>query len=582
MAALINALDNYTEQQIGENSHIEYGWSNSIQEKILQFSFQVTRTKDNKKLQTILKDLLIILTEKLKISSEYKKARSCLSILYKIIAHTRDIIDGKGEYNLAYMMIYTWYDFFPELAFFALSCFVDLKDYKIHQYGSWKDIKYFCNFCKENDNDELILFAIKKTNNQLKEDENALNSGIYKNISLVAKWIPRENSSFGWLYESFATDYFKKYLNNIKNVDQKSKAILKCKTHYRKLLSTINRQLDTLQIKQCKQSWSKINFDNVTSISIMKQKKAFLNIRKNGEQRYNNEDRNLCSTNFKAHINKAVEGENVIKGKRVSMENFTKEALNLLLRENNNDNEINLLNSQWKDNSSQTNALGNMIAMVDVSGSMDGDPLNVAIALGIRISEKNKLGKRIMTFSNNPKWVDLTDKTTFVDQVKYIKDIEWNSTTNFYAAFDLILNSIIQSKISHDEVENMILVILSDMQINESDTNYKTVLYDTMKEKYENTGIKLYGKPFKLPHIIFWNLRQTNGFPCLSSQPNCSMISGFSPTLLNEFCNLGLDALKNYTPWSNLKNMLNNERYKIMSSKFDYVLDKLCEEQYTR
>ena len=30
MAALITSLDNHTSKQIGENGHIEYGWSNSI------------------------------------------------------------------------------------------------------------------------------------------------------------------------------------------------------------------------------------------------------------------------------------------------------------------------------------------------------------------------------------------------------------------------------------------------------------------------------------------------------------------------------------------------------------------------
>ena len=46
MAALINSLDNFTSTQFGENGHVEYGWSNNIQEKILQFSFQVTRTTE--------------------------------------------------------------------------------------------------------------------------------------------------------------------------------------------------------------------------------------------------------------------------------------------------------------------------------------------------------------------------------------------------------------------------------------------------------------------------------------------------------------------------------------------------------
>ena len=59
MAALIKCLDNYTPTQFGENGHVEYGWSNSIQEKILQFSFQVTRTDEDglNKLSFILRDI---------------------------------------------------------------------------------------------------------------------------------------------------------------------------------------------------------------------------------------------------------------------------------------------------------------------------------------------------------------------------------------------------------------------------------------------------------------------------------------------------------------------------------------------
>ena len=57
MTTLVKGLDHY---QIGENGHIEYKFSNNIQEKILQFNFQLTRTDDNglKVLQDILKSIL--------------------------------------------------------------------------------------------------------------------------------------------------------------------------------------------------------------------------------------------------------------------------------------------------------------------------------------------------------------------------------------------------------------------------------------------------------------------------------------------------------------------------------------------
>ena len=60
MSALINALDNYTPKQIGENGHAEYGWSNNVRENIIQFSFQLTRTDEKgvHKLALVLHDIL--------------------------------------------------------------------------------------------------------------------------------------------------------------------------------------------------------------------------------------------------------------------------------------------------------------------------------------------------------------------------------------------------------------------------------------------------------------------------------------------------------------------------------------------
>ena len=572
MAALINALDNYTPKQIGENGHVEYGWSNDIREKILQYSFQLVRTSSNSNLKSVLKDMLTILKcQSTSVSIVEKElARGYLSMLYRMIGHTRDIIDGKGEYNLTYMMIYVWHDFFPELAKFALKCLVDLGDRNIHQYGSWKDIKYFCDYVKtetgNNIHHPLIFYAVKLVNSQISKDYEKMlvNSN---EVSLTAKWVPREKSSFGWLYEQFATDYFVHIVSTATNSYSIQRAILKCKTEYRKVLSALNRKIDTLQIKQCGKVWSTIDFNRVTSISITKQKKAFLNVKNDGETRFpDTQDRVQCAENFNNHVQSSIKNCSEIKGKRVGMADFTKQALELI-RGNNNQVEKDILNSQWRDNAKQTGALGKMIAMVDVSGSMDGDPMNVAIALGLRIAEKSVLGKRVMTFSAKPTWVKLDGYNDFVSQVNVVKDAEWGMNTNFNAALDLILNAIIENKMAAEDVQDMILVILSDMQMDSGDTCNKQVLYDTMKTKYEAAGIRVQGTPYKPPHILFWNLSSSSGFPSLSTQPNCSMMSGFSPALLNLFCDQGLNALQSCTPWFLLEKSLANERYKIMSDR---------------
>lgn len=578
MAAIINTLDNHTPTQFGEKCHVEYGWSNNIQEKILQFSFQVTRTNQDgiHRLDMVLSEILMNLKHKIDTGSLPQKevAKGLLLHLYKMIGQTRDIIDGKGEYALSYMMVYTWHKFYPVLAKFALRCFVTLDDKDVHQYGSWKDLKYFCEYCKErgeNVDHPLIQFSITLINDQIKMDYKNLISDMV-NISLASKWVPREKSRFSWLYKALATNYFGQFLATAKNDQQERSAVLKCKTEYRKVLSTLNRHIDTTQIKQCEQTWQHIDFNKVTSITLSKQKKAFLNIKNNGEARHpDNFDRVQCAENFNAHIQKAVNGEVEMKGKRIGMADFTKQAFELLCR-NGCQAEKDLLNSQWRDNSSQNGALGKMIAMVDTSGSMEGDPIEAAIALGIRIAEKSVLGKRLMTFSSKPTWINLEPYPDFISQVEVVKNADWGMNTNFHAAFDLILDAIIQNKMAPEDVQDMVLVILSDMQMDESDRCNKQTLYDSMKVKYVNEGIRVNGVPYKPPHILFWNLRSTNGFPTLSNQPNASMMSGFSPALLNLFCEQGLNALQSCTPWSLLIKSLENERYKIMADKFEQIV----------
>jgi len=576
MTAIISALDNYTPTQSGENGYIEYTWSNNIRESILQFSFQVTRTNEYgvRELEFKLTEFLNKLKNLVVSSSilERQFAKELLSILYRMIGHTRDIIDGKGECTLTYMMIHTWHKFFPQLACFALKCLVDLGDKNTHQYGSWKDIKYFCDYCKNQGESllhPLIQYSVQLINEQLKKDILPETP----NVSLLVKWVPREKSKFGWLYETLACNYFKEIMETADTYDRKRKAILKCKTQYRKILSWLNEYIDTLQIKQCNKTWSQIDFNKVTSISLLKQKKAFLNTTKEGTVRFSDDqDRIICAENFRNHIKQSISDKVEIKGKRIGMADFVKQAYNIFLQDE-QEYERDLLNSQWRDSSTQTGALGKMIAMVDVSGSMEGDPMNVAIALGIRISEKSTLGNRIMTFSSTPKWVNLDNCSDFVSKVDVIKSAPWGYSTNFKEALLLILDSIVLNKIAPKDVEDMILVVLSDMQMDEADSCNKKVLYEDIKEKYAKAGIRAHGEAYKPPHILFWNLRSTTGFPCLSSQLNCSMMSGFSQALLNLFCEHGLDALQSFTPWSVLEKTLENDRYKILGNRLEEEIE---------
>jgi Domain of unknown function (DUF2828) len=565
MAALIRAIDSYTPMQIGENGHVEHTWSNDLREKLVQFSFQVTRCDD-----TRLQQLSVTLRNWLMNTKGLEKESflELTSVAYKMIAHTRDIIDGKGEYSLAYMQLLVWNEFYPKLAIFMLKQFVQ-NDNSQHPFGSWKDIKYFCNYARSKGlelESPLMQYAFDLVISQLKFDVES------KNKSLLAKWVPRSKSTkFGWIFNELALRYFSQYLVTARSPKQIEGAKKKAYMEFRKLISAINAELDTVQIKQCSNSWASIDHTKTTSITISKQKKAFLNLNKNGTQRCETLDRIQCADNFKQHIENAVKGEVEIKGKRVGLNDFTAQAVELI-RKNGPDVklEIDLLNAQWKNNASQTGALCEMIAMLDFSGSMSGDPLNCAMALGCRVAEKSKLGRRVLSFSNNPTWHNLDGCTEFVDMIRVLQYGEVGYSTNFYKAFETILTAIITNKLPPEDVENMVLAIFSDMQIN--DPNVKAPanmdsFYDEMVKKYADAGMRLWNKPFNPPHILFWNLRSTNGFPVMSTAKNVSMMSGFSPALLNMFCEKGIDAFKDCTPWSILKEQLNNPRYKCLDDK---------------
>ena len=598
MSAIVSALDIVTKKRLGENAHIEYNWSHQIEEKIVQFYFQLVRCVDHDGLEQQLNDILFRLK-----GNESSQPFSCM---YRLIGQTRDIIKGKGERDLTYMQIYTWYNHgYIELAKFALQCCIDCDDE--HPYGSWKDIKYFSDYILkkgEVKNHELINYAcilmvrqvIYDWENYMKAREN---NSECTNLSLVARWAPREKSKFGWLFKKMAkmwatspkVDTFTtlswthyqtlapwKWLETAQTPKQKKNVDLKIWIHWKTMLVTMNKVIDTPQIKFCNKQWSKLEFNRVTSQTLRKNKLAIRNKVKKDKtvverEHKTNEakaDREACAINYQAHIDAAKLGDTTkkIHGKRCSAYEFVRDAINRV------DDET--TNEQWKSNSTNNGALGNMLAMVDTSGSMECDeciPLYNAIGIGIRIAEKcnEAFRNRLMTFDSNPQWIQMNERSSFCEKARHVKHAAWGMNTNFYKALRMILDTCIENKLQPYEVNKMILVVLSDMQIDAkwAGNNHSNMnsMFEEMKKMYAEAGFEAVGEPYTPPHIVFFNLRKTNGFPVVSTEKNITMFSGYSPAVLNVFCDKGLNALKEFTPLSMLKEILDNDRYKPMNDK---------------
>ena len=539
MAALVSALDTKNSIQYGENNHIEYSWSETQQEQICQLYFQLVRTKNSNQLK--------------KLKGVFRKIyeegdRDIKVLMLKMLANTRDIDEGKGEYALSLELLSELMNIDKKVGKEMLKRFVGFKSEE-KPFGSWKDLKYFMNIRKDN-------YCIDLYVDQMKMEEES------KNNSLIWKWSPREKSrKFGWIFEEIAKCYFAEF----GKYDWNSKGINKAKTQLRKKISAKNRLLDTTQIKQCEKNWSNIDFNRVTSVTMNKQRGAFMN-----NKNIDTVDRVECKKNLEKYMEDVKSGKIEMKGKNVGMIDFVKQALNC---SDNMDKDI--LNEQWKSNSKETSKLGEMIPLIDTSGSMETDemkPLLSAIGLGLRVAEKSKLGKRVMTFNATPEWIKLDDKEDFVEDVKKIKKIPWGMNTNFHKCMDLILDTVVENKLAAEDVENLILAVFSDMQFDNAENNLSTeerfgskTVREILDKKYHDAGMKVCGKPYKVPKIVFWNLRVTRGFPVLSYHEGYAMMAGYNPTALNEFTEKGIDALKSFTPWNILMKMLDKERYNKLS-----------------
>ena len=376
--------------QYGENNHVEYKGVDisveSLQEKIMQFSFQLVRTKSEQGLLSVALEIRGILNTIMGVVKQKKhdggggggggddKYKKCIDmgvIMFKLLAQTRDIVGGKGEYMLFYVMLLEWAKVDFRFFEYIIESLVydnrnrvsecndgdnDVKENthhkKEHPLGSWKDMKYFLTYMKEQlmgqetetnanantntiveYNSQLYFKFVTKIVNLINEQLRIDSANFEKggtSFSLVARWIPREKSKkFGWLYYYLAVSYSQHQIPSDASHPSYERAVNRAFMIYRKVVSAINKKLDTTQIKQCDKKWAEINFDNVTSITMHKQTNSFLNLKKNGKtpRCEDNEDRNDCKYNYEAYLSDVVEGNKKIKGKRVSIIDFVKSAI---------------------------------------------------------------------------------------------------------------------------------------------------------------------------------------------------------------------------------------------------------------
>jgi hypothetical protein len=298
--------------------------------------------------------LKILYLEKENTRTKYR-AKWHVTMLYRLLGYTRDISEGCGERELAYMQIFEMARMDSGAAIHALKTIVSSQSGKLEKspMGSWKDVKGLVAYMRRTMNMrderdmaaylELTKFLVGIVNERIakdvlafyKDDGDSESIGhgnkddqwdgncnkddqwdgncnkddheVYDDeVSLVSKWIPRENKSkkYGNFYERLACDYYKDWLPKDRNANPVSyeKAVIKCKIHYRKLVSTLNQYLETPQIKMCQQRWSEIAFLKTTRLTRDLQDRALLNLKSDdhrAKRHVGNADRELCAEKYK-------------------------------------------------------------------------------------------------------------------------------------------------------------------------------------------------------------------------------------------------------------------------------------------
>jgi len=584
MSSFISAAQTYTSKQHGENGAVEHSWSNDMNEKIVQLFFQLVRSKDHSSIENVYGELI----DECVGMSELKEK---LTMLIKLILQTRDVVEGKGEYKLAYTLLWSLYEFYPNMVKKLLDTFVFLEKKnengeieEVHPFGSFKDLKYFAEFVSEKTSDcdhPLIEYIVEKMVNKINEDWDKYQTGKYQELSLIGKWAPREKSAkFGWIFQKVSERMFSNYFETAKNKESAKKAARKAKCQLRNRLSKLNHQIDTAQIKMCGKNWSTIDFGKVTSLTMVKQGNAFRNKDKKGKTKHiSNWDRKQCAANLEEHLKKVTSGEAKVNAKRANVYELVKMVHQAPGHDQSGDS---LVNALWEENSKVNEGLGNVLSVIDTSTSMHCDeyiPFYNAIGLGIRASEKAKepFKNKFITFNNRPEWVELNPNLSFAEKVRVTMKAPWGGSTDFERTMDMVLNICLENELPPEELEDMVLAVFSDMQFNAASSlcstpHTKKTMFDRMKLKFANAGLaSSFRRPYPLPHMLFWNLRKTDGFPTLSTDNNVTMLSGYSSVLLNEFSQKGVEALREYTPYKMLKSILQNERYDVVNEMIKCV-----------
>ena len=510
MSNFINQMDEYMNNfSITENGAIAYKTSGK---KLTDFNFKISYYRDNPDM--IESDFVDLL-----------ESTDDIETIARYIFYIGDIREGLGERNIFRICLKKFFNYIDYKRVEKLISFIP-------EYNRWDSVWKIII-----DDNELFDKAMIIINNQLILDlYNASQSD--KPISLLAKWMPSENAS------SKETKLYAKKIRSWLNLSSKE---------YRLILSNLRKRLDIVERKISSNNWNEINYEYVPSRANIKYANSFL--KHDAERRKEYLD---SLKKGKVKINYSVLYPYEIIDSYMKNEapyNYFWVGFNAIKKTDD------ALEEMWK--ALPKLNIKNTLVIRDGSGSMTSSVgntscLSVASSLAIYLSENNsgEWKDKFITFSCNPKIVDLSKCETLREKInKSYREAEC-SNTDIYKTMKLILNTAIKNKVSQEEMPEMILII-SDMQFDGSWFHMDGSLFDNIKKEFEFVG-------YKLPKICFWNVDGNidNTIPLQENEYGLILCSGFSINVVKMFLS---DEIN---PYQILLDTLYNKRYNPIGEVF--------------
>lgn len=355
-------------------------------------------------------------------------------------------------------------------------------------------------------------------------------------ITLAAKWIPTRDNNTTRKYKltsrfinillSSSFDYPNGWDTLIKLWNVSHGENCKNEIYRKEILSPLRKHLKLVETMMSQNNWETINFATVPSKAMAKYRKAF---RKHVPEQLNE------------YLEKLKTGSTKINITGQTPYDLIHQVFSNYYNIENND----IIQAQWDallQKAKSENQLTRTVSVVDVSGSMSGTPMEVAIAMGLFTSlipdETDPFYRKMITFSETPAFHTLPNNTsTLGDMVRNIKRMNWGYNTDFNSVFKLILDMGKHLKLTQEQMPSRVIVY-TDMQFDEAESKNKTN-FQEITSMYAASG-------YVMPQMVFWNLRASSNkaMPVTKDEKGTAFLSGYSAELLKGLMNGDIDPIK--------------------------------------